>query len=738
MTDPSFLQSVNVSILPRNDNTYDLGSSSLRWNNIYVGGEIINPGTEVVLEQQGDTYGTTRIRLQNRGGSNGMVIEQAGSVDLVDINFYSLNSSGRIRLENRSADVKFTTPEFEISLAGTMYYALATTGIHPVSDNSYSLGTSSYRWKDLYLGDLLTISRSSAGTWFADLVSSDSLGVWIRMRNADCDWLIGHDASEIFTIYDYLNGTEPFRIEKGAPTNRLYITSGGHIGINTNSPSWLLHLVDAKPRIGLKNTNTGGIDWVIGSGTAGGEDQFGIYDAASAVWRMVIDSSGKVGIGTTSPSAKLHIYHTGEGDDLTIETTDTSYWNSIGFVHPNRTWAIGVPSNNSNFVIRDNTGGYNVLWVNAGGGVSIYGVVTPTNNNVYDIGSSDYRWRWIYAYKLSLGGEANFPLNVYNNFWWTWTSVIRGYYPRAGPNYGVMWIGSRRNVHYYGLTLDLANWSLDKIWYYDGSSYHDYTGVLGEWGGSAYSLLSSSSQYIYLGDNSKFTEIYVYLTTAGAGYSIVVEYSTGTDSSTGDTTWSTLTVTDGTNNLSQSGWIYWSAPSDWTAAPLQVGGTSVDSTSRYWIRIYTSADPTTVAETNFINISGLANYIIAGAVWNRTKFRVDYRGNIYAAGALYLYDGVEARSQQTTYYIAQNGGYTYTNTHIRPASNNAYDLGTSSYIWRTGYFNTLKYGYNLVNTYRLTSSDTINTDALLSGFYDCNGSTGIFASSWQYLIHVRH
>ena len=38
------------------------------------------------------------------------------------------------------------------------------------------------------------------------------------------------------------------------------------------------------------------------------------YDNFSAVARMVINSSGNVGIGTTSPSTKLHLYETNATD----------------------------------------------------------------------------------------------------------------------------------------------------------------------------------------------------------------------------------------------------------------------------------------------------------------------------------------------------------------------------------------------------------------------------------------
>ncbi len=34
--DSGFLQSVNVSILPSADNTYDIGSSTYRWRRVYA------------------------------------------------------------------------------------------------------------------------------------------------------------------------------------------------------------------------------------------------------------------------------------------------------------------------------------------------------------------------------------------------------------------------------------------------------------------------------------------------------------------------------------------------------------------------------------------------------------------------------------------------------------------------------------------------------------------------------
>ncbi len=99
---------------------------------------------------------------------------------------------------------------------------------------------------------------------------------------------------------------------------------GGNVGIGTSSPDKILHIktavvntaqlvvestaTDSYPLLKLKNdareyqlTCHGGLS-----------DAFTIYDGTSNAHRFTIDSSGNVGIGTTSPSDKLHV-HGGAG-----------------------------------------------------------------------------------------------------------------------------------------------------------------------------------------------------------------------------------------------------------------------------------------------------------------------------------------------------------------------------------------------------------------------------------------
>ncbi len=65
--------------------------------------KLTSNANEAVIEQTGDAMGTTRIRLQNRGNSNGLVVEQAGPNHLSDVGFAAGNGyQSNIRLEGRA------------------------------------------------------------------------------------------------------------------------------------------------------------------------------------------------------------------------------------------------------------------------------------------------------------------------------------------------------------------------------------------------------------------------------------------------------------------------------------------------------------------------------------------------------------------------------------------------------------------------------------------------------------
>lgn len=106
-------------------------------------------------------------------------------------------------------------------------------------------------------------------------------------------------------------------------TTRMTITSAGNVGIGLTNPSFPLEVssttttllarftsnqANAAIRI-VNNSSNGGRTYSIGSGdtTSGAGNNFYIYDESNSALRFAINNSGNIGIGTSSPGAKLDV-----------------------------------------------------------------------------------------------------------------------------------------------------------------------------------------------------------------------------------------------------------------------------------------------------------------------------------------------------------------------------------------------------------------------------------------------
>ena len=112
-------------------------------------------------------------------------------------------------------------------------------------------------------------------------------------------------------------------------------------------------------------------------------------------------------------------------------------------------------------------------------------------------------------------------------------------------------------------------------------------------GQTAFTLFPTpaTSDRTYVGHSSKFTSLTFGLAVNGSAATYVWEYWNGT-------TWSTLTVTDGTSGFTTSGTVTWTSPIDWAT-------TSVNAVTEYWVRVrFTGTAPTTNPTVNYITYLG--------------------------------------------------------------------------------------------------------------------------------------
>jgi len=212
-------------------------------------------------------------------------------------------------------------------------------------------------WIELFqLDGTLTLEDGSAST--PALAFRDDLNTGIFSSAADTFNVAtgGVERMELKsteTVFNEDGSNTDFRIEGDTEANLFFLDAGNErIGIGTNSPSTLLHISDSQSSGGvgftLHNSDSSAsttpycfISAILNPSRNGGEIRFGregtygdqnsadsfmaFYTSANDTntERMRIDSSGRVGIGTTSPTAALSIKgtdtSTGSGGTAALE-----------------------------------------------------------------------------------------------------------------------------------------------------------------------------------------------------------------------------------------------------------------------------------------------------------------------------------------------------------------------------------------------------------------------------------
>ncbi len=114
---------------------------------------------------------------------------------------------------------------------------------------------------------------------------------------------------------------------------RVRINHNGYVGIGTAQPDDPLVVMGRIRAVGsgssaaasvlISDTEPNGRAWQLMSGWAG-NGLFSIWDTTASQNRFLIDTSGNVGIGTTSPTHKLAVNGTIKAKEVIVETTGWS------------------------------------------------------------------------------------------------------------------------------------------------------------------------------------------------------------------------------------------------------------------------------------------------------------------------------------------------------------------------------------------------------------------------------
>ncbi len=153
------------------------------------------------------------------------------------------------------------------------------------------------------------------------------------------DWtIVANDSASggaNFLGFEDVTGAKfPFKVMAGAPTNSLFVSSNGDLGIRTSTPVLDVHASTSDtPGMRLEQTNAGGFTaqtWDV----AGNEANFFVRDVTSGsrlpfrirpgapTSSIDIDADGNVGIGTAAPTHDLEVSNSGAPAAIGVMRTD--------------------------------------------------------------------------------------------------------------------------------------------------------------------------------------------------------------------------------------------------------------------------------------------------------------------------------------------------------------------------------------------------------------------------------
>ena len=232
-------------------------------------------------------------------GSTGQVLKVVGGLPA-----WSSDSSGVTVVDDTTTNASYY-PLLANATSGniTTEYVSSTKLVFNPSTGNLGIGTSSP-------GRTLEVKNSTT--------------YQIRVGDGGTYYDFGRDnATGYFNFYGSQTGYTGY-IFGGVDGERMRITSAGNVGIGTNIPGAKLDVAGV-----LQSSSTGTLQ-VQASGNDGYFNMTGtgtIYfrNGSGFTERMVINSSGNVGIGTSSPATKLNIKNSSGNTTFRIDNSTTTF-----------------------------------------------------------------------------------------------------------------------------------------------------------------------------------------------------------------------------------------------------------------------------------------------------------------------------------------------------------------------------------------------------------------------------
>jgi hypothetical protein len=350
--------------------------------------------------------GTGNVGIGSTSPVATLAVQGSGSVNP----FFVTSSSGisdMVILSNGNVGVGTTIPVSTLAVAGSLFVATTTNtnaltiaGLSGTQCLHEISGVVSGTGSDCGSDGGSSLSGGTAG-YDALWTGPSALSAGIILDSVPATGVAGINATSTSYTFNIQGspGTAPFNVASSSRTSLFTILANGNVGIGTTGPASLLHVMSANGglpsvlsgTVGIFQDNLGSSNPVrlaLITGTSGaGVLDFGTASNQSignisytqgtnvmqfvtnSVARMAINTSGNVGIGTTSPASLLYVQKMSTSSTVGLLDVASSTGSSILFVANNGNVGIGTSTPSQLLTVYGNltvaTGSTQTLLVNS-------------------------------------------------------------------------------------------------------------------------------------------------------------------------------------------------------------------------------------------------------------------------------------------------------------------------------------------------------------------------------------
>jgi hypothetical protein len=297
-----------------------------------------------------DSSSSNALRITQTGAGNALVVEDSANPDSTP---FVVNASGNVGIGTSSPSVELeiasSAPQMRITDTDTnavfQINASSTSGGVELQADATDVGSNPFMAFDVGGSEKIRIldgGNVGIGTSSpSQLLEVRGAAAKIRITDSDTSGTTGIEFVDSADVVDAEievgNSTQYFAI-KTAASERMRIDSSGNVGIGTADPRAKLHtyyntaddtftnLVSSfSPNIVLEDLSTSAVDFqfLVDADALQFRHGDASTDTKLTSEAMRIDSSGNVGIGTSSPSARLNVVDATSQDAMRITQTGT-------------------------------------------------------------------------------------------------------------------------------------------------------------------------------------------------------------------------------------------------------------------------------------------------------------------------------------------------------------------------------------------------------------------------------